>query len=137
MRVVRGRLAVVPVLGLALAGVVVPGAWADSGTVDRRVHRPHIVSPQATTSTTGLSPDQVKAAYNFPTAATAGAGRTVAVVAPFDAPTIESDLSAFSKQFGLPACTTANGCFRKVDQKGGKSYPAKDKLWAMEISCCP
>ena len=56
---VRGRLAVVPVLGLALAGVVVPGAWADSGTVDRRVHRPHIVSPQATTSTTGLSPDQV------------------------------------------------------------------------------
>jgi subtilase family serine protease len=34
----------------------------------------------------------------------------------------------------LPACTTANGCFRKVNQRGGASYPRKDSGWALEIS---
>ena len=120
-------------MALALAGLV-PGAWADAGNVERRVHRPHIVTPLATGSPTGLSPAQVKAAYNFPTGLNGGAGRTVAVVAPFDAPTIEKDLNTFSRKFGLPACTTANGCFRKVDQRGGTNYPAKSKLWALEIA---
>ena len=36
--------------------------------------------------------------------------------------------------FGLPACTTANGCFTKVDQTGGANYPRKDAGWALEIS---
>ena len=121
-------------MALALAGLVVPGAWADDGNVERRVHRPHIVTPLATGSPTGLSPAQVKAAYNFPTGLNGGAGRTVAVVAPFDAPTIEKDLNTFSRKFGLPGCTTANGCFRKVDQRGGTHYPAKNKLWALEIA---
>jgi subtilase family serine protease len=124
-------------VGLALAGLVASGAWADGGTVERQVHRPGshaAVSPRATSSPAGLSPAQVKQAYNFSTAADAGAGQTVAVVAPFDHPTIESDLNAFSKKFGLPSCTTANGCFKKVDEKGRKNYPAPNKLWAMEIS---
>ena len=38
------------------------------------------------------------------------------------------------QQFGLPACTTANGCFSKVDQRGGTDYPAPDAGWAGEIS---
>jgi subtilase family serine protease len=58
----------------------------------------------------------------------------VAIVGTFDAPTIEADLNGFSKKFGLPACTTANGCFRKVDPKGGRNYPAPSKLWAMETA---
>ncbi|MGZ4414653.1 MAG: S53 family peptidase, partial [Gaiellaceae bacterium] len=37
-------------------------------------------------------------------------------------------------QFGLPPCTTANGCFTKVNQTGGTSYPRKDAGWALEIS---
>ena len=124
----------VAVVAVGLAGLVTPGASADPGAVERRVHRPHVVEALATAAPTGLTPAQVKAAYSFPTAPNAGAGRTVAVVAPFDAPTIEKDLKAFSKQFGLPACTTANRCFRKVDQKGGSAYPARNKLWALEIS---
>ena len=120
------------VVALALVGVAVPSA--DAVSVERRVHRPHLVSPQATGSSTGLGPSDVKAAYSFPTGLTAGAGRTVAVVAPYDAPTIEKDLNTFSRKFGLPTCTTANGCFRKVDQKGGSHYPATNKLWALEIS---
>ena len=35
---------------------------------------------------------------------------------------------------GCRACTTANGCFRKVDQNGGTKYPRKNGGWAQEIS---
>ena len=40
----------------------------------------------------------------------------------------------YRSQYGLGACTTANGCFKKVDQNGGTSYPATDGGWAQEIS---
>ena len=40
----------------------------------------------------------------------------------------------YRAQYGLPACTTANGCFRKVDQTGGTSLPAHHAGWAQEIS---
>jgi subtilase family serine protease len=40
----------------------------------------------------------------------------------------------YRSQFGLPACTTANGCFRKVNQNGGTTYPRKNGGWAQEIS---
>ena len=43
-------------------------------------------------------------------------------------------LGTFSSQYGLPQCTTANGCFTKVNQTGGSSYPRKDAGWALEIS---
>jgi subtilase family serine protease len=72
--------------------------------------------------------------YQFSTSSTAGAGKTIAIVDAFDDPTAESDLAVFSSQYGLPACTTANGCFTKVDQNGGTNYPRKDAGWALEIS---
>ena len=40
----------------------------------------------------------------------------------------------YSTHFGLPACTTANGCFKRVNQKGGTSYPQTNAGWALEIS---
>ncbi len=93
-----------------------------------------ILRPQASTSPTGLSPATIKSVYSFPTSATAGAGKTIAIVDAYDDPTAESDLAVFTSQFGLPACTTANGCFSKVNQTGGTSYPRKDSGWALEIS---
>ncbi len=93
-----------------------------------------LLRPEASTSPTGLSPARIKSAYSFPTSLTAGAGRTIAIVDAFDDPTAASDLAVFSSQFGLPACTTANGCFRKVSQTGGSNYPRKDTGWALEIS---
>ena len=33
----------------------------------------------------------------------------------------EADLAVYRAQYGLPACTTANGCFRKVNQAGASS----------------
>jgi subtilase family serine protease len=88
----------------------------------------------ASTSPTGLSPATIKSVYSFPTSDTAGAGKTIAIVDAFDDPTAESDLEVFSRQYGLPACTTLNGCFTKVDQRGGTIYPRKDAGWALEIS---
>ena len=43
------------------------------------------------------------------------AGKTVAIVDAYDDPTAEADLGVYRSQYGLPPCTTANGCFRKVE----------------------
>jgi subtilase family serine protease len=40
----------------------------------------------------------------------------------------------YRAQFGLKPCTTANHCFKKVDQNGKKNYPPPDPGWANEIS---
>ena len=92
------------------------------------------VGTEATTAPTGLAPATVQSVYGFPTSLTAGAGKTIAIVDANDDPTAESDLGGFSGQYGLPACTTGNGCFTKVDQTGGTSYPSVDPGWALEIS---
>jgi subtilase family serine protease len=92
------------------------------------------VFPNASNSPTGFSPATIKSVYNFPTSLTAGAGKTIAIVDAYDDPNIESDLNVFSSQYGLPACTTANGCFKKVNQTGGTKYPRSNAGWALEIS---
>jgi subtilase family serine protease len=65
---------------------------------------------------------------------TGGSNQTIAIVDAFDDPKAESDLAVYRAQFGLPPCTTANGCFKKVDQNGGTNYPSGDTGWAEEIS---
>ena len=80
----------------------------------------------------GLGPADLQQAYNLP--ASGGAGATVAIVDAQDDPNAESDLATYRSQYGLPACTTANGCFKKVDQNGGSNYPTADAGWAGEIS---
>jgi subtilase family serine protease len=91
-------------------------------------------NPDVSTSPTGLSPATIKSAYSFSTSSTAGAGTTIAIVDAYDDPTAESDLNTFSSQYGLPACTTANGCFKKVNQTGGPNAPRTNTGWALEIS---
>jgi subtilase family serine protease len=88
------------------------------------------IAPLATPS--GFGPSSLRAAYNLGSAS--GSGRTVAIVDAYDDPTAEADLGVYRSQFGLSACTTANGCFRKIDQRGGTAYPRKDAGWALEIS---
>ena len=65
----------------------------------------------------------------------AGGGDTVAVVDAYDDPTAEADLNVYRSTYGLPACTTANGCFKKVNQSGGASpLPPAQPDWEQEIS---
>ncbi|MFC0458492.1 S53 family peptidase [Arthrobacter liuii] len=93
------------------------------------------VMPQAVnTAPTGLSPAAIQKAYSFPTSAAAGAGKTIAIVDAYNDPTIASDLAAFTAQYGLPGCTTANVCFTKVNQTGGTKYPKSDSGWSLEIA---
>jgi subtilase family serine protease len=78
------------------------------------------------------SPAALHAAYNLPN--TTSGTQTVAIVDANDDPNAESDLAVYRSNFGLPACTTSNGCFSKVDQNGGTNYPNPDSGWAGEIS---
>jgi N-acetylneuraminic acid mutarotase len=88
--------------------------------------RPADAAPQ------GYGPTDLHSAYALP--ADGGAGATIAIVDAFDDPNAEPDLAVYRQQYGLPACTTANGCFRKVDQRGGTSYPTPAGDWSGEIS---
>jgi subtilase family serine protease len=85
---------------------------------------PNASSPQ------GLNPADIQSAYNLSGSSTA----TVAIIDAYDDPTAESDLGVYRSTFGLPACTTANGCFKKVNQTGGTKYPRSNANWAVEIS---
>src|SRR4051794_10201334 len=99
---------------------------------------------QATSTTTttivppphaGYGPADLQSAYGLTSAAaTGGQGQTIAIVDPYDHPNAEADLGVYRSQYGLPACTTDNGCFRKVDQRGGATYPAVNGAWAQETS---
>jgi subtilase family serine protease len=93
-------------------------------------------TPLATaTYQSGYAPNDLLSAYNVAGAAlTNGATQTVAIVDAYDAPTAEADLGVYRAQFGLSPCTSANGCFRKVNQDGGTTPPAADPGWAQEVS---
>ena len=81
----------------------------------------------------GYGPAELRSAYNLP--AEGGSGQTIAIVDAFDNPNTEADLAVYRAQYGLPACTTANGCFRKVNQRGDAApLPPADPGWGVEIS---
>ncbi len=92
-------------------------------------HVPHGVSPAIAVS--GYGPSDLASAYNVPTSL--GAGKTVAIVDAYNDPNAASDLATYRSNFGLPACTVANGCFKQVNQNGATSpLPANDTGWAGE-----
>jgi subtilase family serine protease len=77
-----------------------------------------------------LTAAQVRAAYGL-TSSSSG-GRTVAIVDAYGYTNLERDLGVYRAQWGLSACTRANGCLRVVDQNGGTSLPRMDIGWAQE-----
>ena len=94
---------------------------------------------------TGLTVTQLRGAYGLP-AVSGGAtptGPIVAIVDAFENRNAESDLGVYRAQFGLPPCTSANGCFTKVMMSGAKVPPGQAKMmnngtglttWADEIA---
>ncbi|MGZ3429699.1 MAG: S53 family peptidase, partial [Polyangia bacterium] len=86
-----------------------------------------------TATPSGLGPTQLQSAYKLDVSG--GAGKTIAIVDAMDDPSAESDLATYRSTFGLPACTTANGCFKKVNQNGAASpLPKADAGWSGEIA---
>ncbi|MGO9793538.1 MAG: hypothetical protein ACLP8S_29655, partial [Solirubrobacteraceae bacterium] len=88
----------------------------------------------ASSQPSAFSPAYLQQAYDLTyLSQTAGVGDTVAIVDAYDDPSAESDLAMFRSEYGLPACTTANGCFEKINEDGAASpLPATDELWETE-----
>ena len=115
------------------AGVMACKALRVTGGVENLAHSTGAVGtvdPAATPS--GYGPADLRGAYALPS--TGGSGATVAIIDAYDDPNAESDLATYRSTYGLPACTTANGCFRKVGQTGTSALPKPDAGWAEEIS---
>ncbi len=79
----------------------------------------------------GYGPGDLRSAYNV-----TGSGSSSTIIAIVDAygySRAESDLAVYRSQFGLPACTTANGCFKKLNQNGQQgNYPPDNLGWSQE-----
>ncbi len=82
-----------------------------------------------------LTPQELRAAYALPSETASAPTQTIAVIDAYDDPAAEADLGVYDEQFGLPACTSANGCFSKRDEQGQASpLPTENGEWAGEIS---
>jgi hypothetical protein len=108
----------------------------DAGPGQARCHAQVRLGPDGKPRTggtpSGYGPADLQSAYNLP-ASPAGSGMTVAIVDAYGYPNAESDLAVYRSYYGLPACTTANGCFKKVNQSGVEgSYPQNNSGWATE-----
>lgn len=76
----------------------------------------------AGTAPPGYSPANLQDAYSLPSA-TGGAGQTVAVVTAYKDGSAGDDMGVYRSEFGLPACTSTNGCFSQVNASGGTNLP--------------
>jgi subtilase family serine protease len=80
----------------------------------------------------GLAPADIQSAYGL-TGGTSTA--TVAVIEAGDYPNVNSDLQTYRAQYGLPECSTDNGCLQVVNENGETSpLPSPDPEWATETA---
>lgn len=75
-----------------------------------------LAAASAAKASQALTPAQLHSAYALPTRG--ARGQTIAVVSAYNAPNAAGDLAAYSKRFGLPPCTVADGCLRVLNQDG-------------------
>ncbi len=90
-------------------------------------------------SSGSLSPADLQNAYGLTGTPAPEITQTIGIIDAFDDATIETDLTHFSNQFGLPLCTAEAGCLRKVNQEGSAaplppSKGAAERSWAEEIA---
>lgn len=84
----------------------------------------------------GFGPQDLWSAYGIDPNITSTP--TVAIVDAFGYAHLESDLAEYRAQFGLPACTRANGCLTVMSQRGSTSQlpadPPPDDDWTVETA---
>lgn len=87
----------------------------------------------STTTPSGYGPGDLRDAYKI---TTNGVKTTiVAAVTAYGYTNAEADLAVYRAHYGWPACTTANGCFKKLNQSGAQGpYPAQNLGWAQEAA---
>jgi subtilase family serine protease len=121
------------VAAMTLAGACYATAHAQVSWLEQEAHRPYQVQPGTDPhKATGYTPQQMRHAYGVDQIANQGAGQIIGIVDGYDYPAAESDLGVFSSQFGLPACTQANGCLAVVYATGTK--PPGNRNWSGETS---
>jgi subtilase family serine protease len=111
-------------------------ACGDAKRGEARCHAWVLLGPDGKAKTSGtpsgFGPADLQSAYKL-ASSTGGTGMTVALVDAYGYPNAESDLATYRAEYKLPACTTANGCFKKVNQNGVQgSYPQANSGWATE-----
>lgn len=121
-----------------VCGPAAPGQYRCQSLVRTDVHGGFGVrgATAHTALPTGYGPADLHSAYKLPWHVRKGApAQTIAIVDAFDDPSAEADLAAYRQTYGLRPCTTANGCFAKINQSGATSpLPQADPGWAVEIS---
>jgi len=116
-----------------LATALCTCAFAQPSPLDTEANHPLQLLPGTNGKTpTGYTPQQMQHAYGVDQIANQGAGQIVATIVAFDYPSLESDLAVFTTQFGLPACTQANGCLSIVYAAGTR--PPPNRGWSAETS---
>jgi subtilase family serine protease len=83
----------------------------------------------------GLTPKEIESAYRLPVSRQSH--QTVAVSIAYNTPHLAYYLRVYRKYFGLPPCTVKSGCFRVVNQDGGrKKLPPTGRLsgWDLEVT---
>jgi subtilase family serine protease len=79
----------------------------------------------------GYDPAELRSAYNI--TQTGSSSTIIAIVDAYGYPNAESDLATYRAQWGLPACTTQNGCFKKLNEHGeARNYPPTNSGWDTE-----
>jgi|tagenome__1003787_1003787.scaffolds.fasta_scaffold20983077_3 subtilase family serine protease len=140
-RALIATAAVVTVIGVSQAGAATTPSLKPFCTVGPircqsalRLDLPVVKNAEAAHD--GFGAADIRGAYNLAAAAaTRGGTQTVALVDAYDDPTIEDDLNTYRAYYGIPSCTTANGCFRKVNQDGEQgNYPLANPEWDPEIA---
>ena len=118
--------------GAAFACTGLPGTGTAACTIAINTNVAPTANPaQPTSLIAGLQPADLQSAYGL---SPGTAGGTVAIIDAYDNPAAESDLAVYRAAFGLPECTSANGCFRKANQRGDAgSPPASNAGWSLEI----
>ena len=93
---------------------------------------PAQAAPAAAAASTwaGLGPSDLTTAYRLPTSLNPDS--TVAVIAANGYQNAASDLAAYRGNYSLPACTTASGCLKEVNETGGSNLPTtQDSAWSI------
>ena len=73
--------------------------------------------PLSTVLASGYGPSDLDSAYNLPTSSTSTA--TIAIIDAGVDGNLESDLATYRSNYGLPACSTSNGCLTLENYTGG------------------
>lgn len=82
-----------------------------------------------------LRPTEVASVYRLPANYAGSTAPTIAIVDAYDDPSAEVDLTHYRNYFALPNCTSANGCFHKINEHGASNaLPTPDAGWTGEIS---